>query len=60
MKFNRSKCQILHLGLDNPGYMYRSGDKRLEGSPTERDLRVLVDSRLNISQQCVLTVKRTN
>ncbi|PKU34475.1 rna-directed dna polymerase from mobile element jockey-like [Limosa lapponica baueri] len=33
MKFIKSKCQILHLGQDNPGYTYKLGDEKLEVSP---------------------------
>lgn len=33
-----SKYQILHLGQDNSGYMYRLWDERLESSLIERDL----------------------
>ena len=39
MKFNNSKCQILHLGWGYPGYTYRLGDETLDSSPAERDLR---------------------
>lgn len=49
-KLNKDKCQILHLGWCNPGYMYRSRAKRLECSPAERNLRVLVDAKLYVSQ----------
>ena len=36
------------------------GDKRLESSPVKRDLRILVGSKLNMSQQCTLAVQRAN
>ncbi|KAK4811191.1 hypothetical protein QYF61_019822 [Mycteria americana] len=60
MKFNKNKCQILHLGQSNVRHKYRLGEEWLGSSPAERHLGVLVDSRLNRSQQCVLAVKRAN
>ena len=54
MKFNKGKCRILHPGRGNPG------NERLESSPAERDLEVLVNGKLNMSQQCVLAAKRAN
>lgn len=44
MKSNKKKCWILHLGWSNAGH---KGEKWLEISLAERDLGVLVDSRLN-------------
>lgn len=49
MKFNKSMCQILHLGRSNPGYTCRLGDEMLVSSPAERDLEVLIDGKVNMS-----------
>ena len=42
MKFNKSKCRVLHLGRNNRRYQYRPGDDLLERSSVEKDLGVLV------------------
>ena len=60
MVFNKSKCRVLHLGRNSYMRQYRLGDDMLQMSFAERDLGVLVDSRLDMSQQCSLVAKKTN
>ncbi|KAF7251846.1 hypothetical protein EYD10_03046 [Varanus komodoensis] len=60
MAFNVDKCKVLHLGHRNGCHKYRLGDKWLDSSTCERDLGVLVDCRLHMSQQCDVVVKRVN
>jgi len=50
MKFNKSKCWVLHLGQRNTRREYKLGEDCLANSPAERDVGVLADSRLSVSQ----------
>jgi len=54
VKVNKEQCWTLQLGGGSPGWQCRLGNKSLESSPTGRDLEVLVDSKLNMSQQSAL------
>lgn len=50
MKFNKRKCKVLHLERN------KSAGKQLG----RKDLGILADSKLNVSQQCDLDAREVN
>ncbi|PKU42246.1 rna-directed dna polymerase from mobile element jockey-like [Limosa lapponica baueri] len=60
MKFNKDKYKVLHLGKRNPGMQHQLGSTRLGSSSVGRDLGVLVDNKLSMSEQRAAAAKKAN
>lgn len=61
-KFKEGKFRVLHSGSNNPMHQYRLGkasvENLLERSSAEKDLVVLGENKLPMSQQCALVAKK--
>ena len=60
MRLYKAKSKVLHLSHGNLHNLYKLWNERTEHSPAKKDLGVLVDGKLNVSQQCALTAQKAN
>lgn len=60
MRFNKGKWRVLHLGRNNRMYQYRIGADLMGRSSAEKDLGLLMNNRLEMSQQCALEAEKAN
>ncbi|XP_058657366.1 triadin isoform X15 [Ammospiza caudacuta] len=58
MKFNNAKCEVLHLVWRSPKNSFRLGREWKETRAGETDLGLPVHENLDMTQQCVLEVKK--
>lgn len=60
MKFNKTKCIVLHVGKGNPQYQYRLEDYLIERSPAHKNIGIMLCVKLSVSGQCVVLALRLN
>ncbi|KAJ7409098.1 hypothetical protein WISP_116659 [Willisornis vidua] len=60
LKFKKGKCRVLHLGKNKPRHQYRLGADLVMISSVQKDLGVLLDKNLSMSEQCSIVVEKTN
>ena len=60
VRFNKIKCRVLHLGCNNPCTATGWGQSGCTAVRQKRDLWALMDSRLDMSQQCAQVAKKAN
>lgn len=60
MRYKKGICQLLKLRTNNPKHWYSLRVDQLESSFPEKGLWILVDQKLNSSQQCAFEARKDN
>ena len=65
LSFNAKKCKVMHIGSKNPHHKYHMKDQNgqeteITSVTEEKDLGVVVDSRLSFKSQVASVVKKAN
>ena len=60
MKFNESKCKVLHIGKNNERFDYSLNGLTLEKVEYEKDIGVTIQSDLKPTIQCLNAAKKAN
>ena len=60
MKFNISKCKVMHLGRRNASLQYCMNGQSLEEVTSYRDLGVIMSSHLKVNEHCQEAYRKAN
>ena len=60
MKFNTSKCAVMHVGNNNSHHEYSMGGTTLQETKEEKDLGVWIHKSLKVAKQCAEAAKKAN
>ena len=60
MLFNKDKCKVMHIGLNNPQIEYTMDGLKLEEINEERDLGIIMQNDLKCTKQCAKAVNTAN
>ena len=60
MHFNTDKCKVMHIGDKNPNFKYKMRDQELDKVKQEKDLGLIINCNLKVSDQCIAASKKAN